>query len=105
MRWEMLTDARRILIAHIERIGDELRRSLDYVRQEFDDASVTRVLTVGEGARLPGLDECLGELAGVDVHVVNAGDVASTPLDLAPTCATPLLCPALGLALYPRRSS
>ena len=98
-------DARRVLVAQVDRIGDELRRSLEYVQQEFGDAPVGRVLAVGEGARLPGLGDRLGRTAGVEVRSLAASDVASSSMELDPICSTPVLCPALGLALYPRRGS
>ena len=55
----------------LERLVNEIKRSLDYYRQEFKEEKVDRIILCGGGARLKRLDEFLAKGLDIKVEVIT----------------------------------
>lgn len=55
----------------LERLVNEIKRSLDYYRQEFKEEKVDRIILCGGGARLKRLDEFLAKGLDIKVEVIS----------------------------------
>ncbi|PQV64909.1 type IV pilus assembly protein PilM [Abditibacterium utsteinense] len=87
----------------LEELAGEVRRSLEFHLGRYPDATISRLVLVGGGARLRNLDVFLTQSLGVPTTVANpfAHLTVQTP-KLAPGYAVengPLCAVALGLAL------
>ncbi|MFQ5966290.1 MAG: type IV pilus assembly protein PilM [Acidimicrobiia bacterium] len=97
--------ARRLLTQHADTLIDEIRGSIDYFMAEATDATVSRLLISGNGARLPHLANRMGRALGAEVEpvkifdgVVKMGKVGLSEAELAqmqPTAPVPV-----GLGLW-----
>jgi Tfp pilus assembly PilM family ATPase len=81
----------------------EVRTSLAYLASQYQDALVKRLLMVGGGACIRGLQGFLAARLGLEVRIVNPGDLG-LPLETVDATYGPSWIPALGLAQYPRRA-
>ncbi len=87
----------------LEELAGEVRRSLEFHLGRYPDATISRLVLLGGGARLRNLDVFLTQMIGVPTAVANpfAHITVQTP-KLAPGYASdngPLCAVALGLAL------
>jgi type IV pilus assembly protein PilM len=57
----------------LERLVRELWNSIDYVHEQFQGSSVSRIALLGETARVPGLAPYLSGVLKMPVHVVDPG--------------------------------
>jgi type IV pilus assembly protein PilM len=64
---EIVTEARRVLLDGVRRIGDEVRNTLDFHHAQPGAASVERVVLTGAAAAVPGFDDGLAALLGLPV--------------------------------------
>ncbi len=87
------------LAAHLENMAAEVRTSLAYLASQYQDALVKRLLMVGGGACIRGLQGFLAARLGLEVRIVNPGDLGQCPETINATYG-PSLIPALGLAQY-----
>ncbi len=92
-----------LIYPSLEEMAGEVRRSLEFHLGRYPDASISRLVLIGGGARLRNLDAFLTQTLGVPTTVANpfAHIQVQTP-KLAPGYANengPLCAVALGLAL------
>lgn len=95
------SDARSLLANYADALVRELLVSFSYVARQYTDASVTRLLLMGTGASVPGLDDHLAKELGVETKVVSPADLTECPPALLETCSSPEMIPAFGLAQFP----
>lgn len=100
---EILPAVQGHLAIYVDKLRSELRRSIDYMRHEYPDATLDRVLVVGEGAAIPGLTARLGEAVGMTADAVTPFELATCRDSVRGQCRSPVLTTALGLARYPKR--
>ncbi len=85
-------------------LESELRIPVSYLANQYPDAAVQRLLLVGGGAGIRGLDSFLASSLNLDVRVATAADLLpGTPSD--PPGADNSLALAVGLAEYPRKGA
>jgi len=82
-------------------LADEVQKMLRYHHDHSDDdTQIAKIAIVGGGANLPGLDEFLTHLTGVEVTTVNPWDnIQIKPLQPPHRLETTLYTTAVGLAL------
>ncbi len=86
--------------ALLDALVAEMRVSLSYLLSQYPDSPLHRLLLIGGGAALPGLDSLLAGRLELDVRVVRPSDLADgTPED--GTRLEPALVAAIGLSQYP----
>ncbi len=82
----------------VERLSQEIKRSLEYYASEFGGSAVKTMYFLGEGARIPHLQEALGKEISLPVSSWNLSSVVS----LAPGMEEgmiPVLAAIFGLAI------
>ena len=82
-------------------LASEIQKLLRYHHERHDDgADIEQVVIVGGGANLPGLDDFLAHLTGLDVDTCNPWDnIGVKPLQPPHKLETTLYTTAVGLAL------
>ena len=95
------TDAKAMLAGYADAMVRELLTSFAYVARQYTDASVTRLLTMGAGASIPGLQEYLTNELGLETMTVSPRDLTECPTSMLEACSSPELTPAIGLAQFP----
>lgn len=74
----------------LSKISQEIRRTYEFSRREFEIPAVSRLYITGEGAAIQGLEDYFGGSLGVEAVTLNplksemikgAGDVLPTPLE------------------------
>ena len=96
---ELVGEARAMMEAHLGAITQELRASLAYATHQYPEAGVERLVLVGDGAAVPGLDGYFTKRMGLDVRKGSAAELVQSPNHLLSLC-TPALTPAVGLAQF-----
>lgn len=84
--------------AWLTKITQEIRRTYEFSRREFEIPAVSRLFITGEGAAIQGLEEYFSSDLGIEAVTLNplksemikgAGDILPTPLEYFPyTVAT-----------------
>ena len=87
------------LATHLENMAAEVRTSLAYLATQYQGTFVKRLLMVGGGACVRGLQGFLAAKLDLEVRIVNPGDLWPCA-DTVDTTYGPSLIPALGLAQY-----
>lgn len=65
-----------VLRPAIRGIGEEIQRSFRYAMGLYPDRPIAGLWTIGGGAELAGLPECLQEMLGVPVHRADASQLS-----------------------------
>ncbi len=91
------------LAAQLGNMAGEVRTSLAYLVGQYPDSPVSRLLLVGGGACIPGLQQLLAEKLQLDVRVVNPSDLGQCS-GQAGGAYGPSLISAIGLAQYSGRA-
>ena len=69
---------RSMLSPILERLGQEIKRSLAYYQSQFDENKVKDVLIGGEASTIPNLDKFLNQELPLDVHNLSLNDKIKT---------------------------
>ncbi|GAB4316847.1 MAG: hypothetical protein Kow0059_09600 [Candidatus Sumerlaeia bacterium] len=87
---ESRTAAPEALDLWLSKVQQEIRRTYEFSRREFDIPAVARLYVTGEGALIQGLDDYFSASLGVDTLILNplqsdmikdSGEVLASPLD------------------------
>ncbi|HNX81752.1 MAG TPA: pilus assembly protein PilM [Candidatus Omnitrophota bacterium] len=82
----------------VERLSQEIKRSLEYYASQFGDSAMTTILFAGEGVRIPHLREALEKELSIAVSCVSLPSAVALPHDLEPSIV-PTIAAVLGIAL------
>ena len=93
-----LTDIARLISNYLDTLSSELRTARDYALYCYPDRSTDRVVLFGEGARLPGVKEHVGQQIGLTPMIATPAQLAPCPDFLECAADDPGLVVALGLA-------
>jgi len=85
---------------HFSAMGDEFESPFSYAAKRFSQAGVQRLLLIGGGAGIPGLEQFLSSTLQTEVITAKPGDLAKTTPALAAKAADPGLTAAVGLAQF-----
>jgi type IV pilus assembly protein PilM len=96
---ELPDEGRRLVATFAETIVRELSLSFDYAAHLYPDSPVSKLLLVGGGAKLGGLQERLAAALSVDVELASPATLAECDPGLLSICASPAMTLALGLAM------
>jgi Tfp pilus assembly PilM family ATPase len=96
---EVVAAARGIMEAHLGAIIQEVRASLAYATHQYPPGAMDRLLLVGEGAGIPGLDEYFAKRTELDVRKASVVELVRSPDHLLSLCSA-ALTPAVGLAQF-----
>lgn len=92
-------EARDVLLAHLETVISELLASFEYSSHQFGDTAPSQLLIVGGGAAVPGFVELLAMQSGIPSKAIAPPDLLECPQLGTQAFSSPLLLPALGLAM------
>ena len=92
-------EARDVLLAHLETLISELLASFEYCGHQFGDAAPSQLLVIGGGAAVPGFVELLAMQGGIPSKAIAPPDLIQCPSSRTQAFCSPLLLPALGLAM------
>lgn len=93
----ILEQVRERITQYLTVIDQEILLSLTYIRQEYPDDHIGRLVLAGEAATIPGLERAFARIRKMPCQTVSPTDIMSGGGD---TAKSPLLCAALGLAMY-----
>lgn len=96
---DIAADVTAAIVAHFDLVAHEVIASMAYTAQQYPDAPVGRVLLVGGGSRIPGIDGHLERVLGAQCRAATPLSAASAGAALAADC-TPMLTAATGLAMF-----
>ena len=100
---DLFQSVRRIIAGHFHRNLQEVQAPFSYARQRYPDSSMDRVLLVGGGALIPGVE---GELASAldvtNTRVLAPTDLAECPPSLLGDWSKEPVAAAIGLAQFRR---
>jgi hypothetical protein len=92
-----------LIYGPLEELSNEVRRSLEFHLGRYPDATISRIVLMGGGAKLRNMDVFLTQMIGLPTVVANPfAHLAVRSARLTPTYATenaPVCAVALGLAL------
>ena len=94
-------EARAALLTHMEALTTEMLASFNYAGQQYEDASLGRLLMTGGGAVTRGFTAHLENTLGVQVKALAPADLLPCRPEHAQLCRSPSLMSALGLAMFP----
>jgi type IV pilus assembly protein PilM len=66
---EIVLEARAVLSDGVQRIGDEVRNSLDFHRMQTGSGEIERAVVTGPAVAIPGFVDQLGEKIGLELEV------------------------------------
>jgi len=92
-------EARDVLVAHLESLISELLASFEYSSHQFGDSAPSQLLVIGGGAAVPGFVELLAIQSGIPSKAIAPPDLLQCPPLRTQAFCSPLLLPALGLAM------
>jgi len=98
--WPLLTDARGILATHFTSMLDELRVSISYAQHRYPELPLSRVFLTGWGASIPGLEDPLGSMLGVEARRMAPADLFECGREHAEALSNPSYTVAAGLAAF-----
>ena len=85
--------------AYLETMLSEMRIPLSYLVSQYPDAQFQKLLLIGGGARIPGLQAFLASRLELEVQVVRPTDLCPCPESVDAGYGSALV-PAIGLAQY-----
>ncbi|MCE9591978.1 MAG: pilus assembly protein PilM [Planctomycetes bacterium] len=92
-------EVRTLVDQYSDSLGAELEASFAYASHRFSDRPVAKLLLVGGGAGLPGMDARLARRHGVETKTISPASVTQVPEALRERAGSAGLMTALGLAL------
>jgi Tfp pilus assembly PilM family ATPase len=92
-------EARDLLLGHLETLIAELLASFEYCSHQFGDAAPSQLLVIGGGAAVPGFVDLLAIQSGIPSKAIAPPDLLQCPQLRTAAFSSPLLLPALGLAM------
>jgi len=102
---DVYPEARAALLTHMEALTTEMLASFNYAGQQYDDASLGRLLMTGGGTITRGFTAHLENTLGVQVKVLAPADLLPCRPEHAQLCRSPSMMSALGLAMFPVQKS
>ena len=93
-----LVDVTRLISSYLDALSGEIRTAMDYALYCFPELPTDRVILFGEGARLPGVKEHVGQQIGLTPMIATPAQLTRCPDFLSAAADDPGLVVALGLA-------
>lgn len=92
-------DPRSKVATHFDTMAGEIQTPLAYLEDQYPQASVQKLLLVGAGSLIRGIDAYLASWLEVEVQVISPSDVVEVPDELSVECGAESMA-AMGLSLY-----
>jgi Tfp pilus assembly PilM family ATPase len=90
----------KILKSHIDNLTDDLRAPFSYANHQFGDKGIQRMLLIGIGGQIPGLDDYLHEVLDIEVMRACPVNLLESAPDILVKAGDPGMTVALGLAKF-----
>ena len=96
----VLAEIARLISTYLDTLSDEIHTALNYASYCYPHVTTDRVILFGQGARLPGVREHVGQQIGHSPTIATPRRFATCPSHVAHIVDDPALIVALGLARH-----
>lgn len=96
----VLVEIARLISTYLDTLSDEIHTALNYASYRYPQVTTDRVILFGQGARLPGVREHVGQQIGYSPMIATPSRFATCPSHVAHITDDPALIVALGLARH-----
>ena len=89
-----------LIRARLDAMAAEIQLPFDYAARQYPGSAVSRLLLLGRGAALPGIEEYFRSRLEVEVRVARPRDLLPCPAEMGAKADDPSLTVCLGLAQF-----